>query len=572
MTASQPISAAGPVRELPKARPGRWIVRRIPLLLFLAALAYLVLLPLVRLQTLAFEDDFRGFRVAYSSAAMVKTIWNTVWLALGSLVIAMFFGTLLAWWASQLSPRMRWLRALPVLPIVIPAVANVSGWAFLLSPRPGYLNALLRMLPWWSDLDSGPVEVYSLLWIVLITGFSLTAFIYLFVSTGLQNINAEIIEASRVSGASAFETFFRITLPLLRPVMLYGGGVALLLGLGQFTAPLLLGTNTGVRVMTTDMYTAVTAAPTDFATAAAVGTPLLVFGMVLVMVQRLLLGDQARFVTHGGKAFRLAGKPSLLAALGIIVFAVVTTGLPMVSLLILSLSSYWSPRISISRMTLENFQQIFRESGIVSAVTNSITISLMAVFISLLIGFIVACVLLRGQRVPILRTLLDIIVAMPLGVPAVIFGAGFLFAYSRPPIILYGSWWVLVVVYVTLMLPFTTRMQLSGMLALGKSYIEASRVSGAGLIKTELLITLPLMRSTLGGAAALMFVLLTHEFTASVLVRSPHNQVMGTVLFDYWGNGSYPLVAAIAITMTLVTALGVLMAMLIGGRDVLNKL
>ena len=572
MTAKQPISAAGPVRELPKARPGRWLVRRIPLLLFLAALAYLVLLPLVRLQTLAFEDDFRGFRVAYSSAGMVKTIWNTVWLALGSLVIAMFFGTLLAWWASQLSPRMRWLRALPVLPIVIPAVANVSGWAFLLSPRPGYLNALLRMLPLWSDLDSGPVEVYSLLWIVLITGFSLTAFIYLFVSTGLQNINAEIIEASRVSGASAFETFFRITLPLLRPVMLYGGGVALLLGLGQFTAPLLLGTNTGVRVMTTDMYTAVTAAPTDFATAAAVGTPLLVFGMLLVMVQRLLLGDQARFVTHGGKAFRLAGKPSLLAALGIIVFAVVTTGLPMVSLLILSLSSYWSPRISISRMTLENFQQIFRESGIVSAVTNSITISLMAVCISLLIGFIVACVLLRGQRVPILRTLLDIIVAMPLGVPAVIFGAGFLFAYSRPPIILYGSWWVLVVVYVTLMLPFTTRMQLSGMLALGKSYIEASRVSGAGLIKTELLITLPLMRSTLGGAAALMFVLLTHEFTASVLVRSPHNQVMGTVLFDYWGNGSYPLVAAIAITMTLVTALGVLMAMLIGGRDVLNKL
>lgn len=572
MTTNQPISAAGPVRELPKARPGRWIVRRIPLLLFLAALAYLVLLPLVRLQTLAFEDDFRGFRVAYSSATMVKTIWNTVWLALGSLGIAMFFGTLLAWWATQLSPRMRWLRALPVLPIVIPAVANVSGWAFLLSPRPGYLNALLRMLPWWSDLESGPVEVYSLLWIVLITGFSLTAFIYLFVSTGLQNINAEIIEASRVSGASALETFFRITMPLLRPVMLYGGGVALLLGLGQFTAPLLLGTNTGVRVMTTDMYTAVTAAPTDFATAAAVGTPLLVFGMVLVMVQRLLLGDQARFVTHGGKAFRLAGKPSLLAALGIIVFAVVTTGLPMVSLLILSLSSYWSPRVSISRMTLENFQQIFRESGIVSAVTNSITISLMAVCISLLIGFIVACVLLRGQRVPILRTLLDIIVAMPLGVPAVIFGAGFLFAYSRPPIILYGSWWVLVVVYVTLMLPFTTRMQLSGMLALGKSYIEASRVSGAGLIKTELLITLPLMRSTLGGAAALMFVLLTHEFTASVLVRSPHNQVMGTVLFDYWGNGSYPLVAAIAITMTLVTALGVLMAMLIGGRDVLNKL
>ena len=242
-------------------------------------------------------------------------------------------------------------------------------------------------------------------------------------------------------------------------MMLYGGGVAQLLGFRQFKVQLLLGTNTGVRVMTTDMYTAVTAAPTDLATAAAVGTPLLVFGIVLVMVQRLLLGDQARFVTHGGKAFRLAGKPSPLAALFIIVFAVVTTGFPMVSLLIHSLSSYWSPKVRISRMTLENFQQIFSESGIVSVVTNSITVSIMAVCISLLIGFIVACVSLRGQRVPILRTLRDIVVAMPLGVSAVIFGTGFLFAYSRPPIILYGSWWLLVVVYVTLILPLTTRMR-----------------------------------------------------------------------------------------------------------------
>ena len=51
-----------------------------------------------------------------------------------------------------------------------------------------------------------------------------------------------------------------------------------------------------------------------------------------------------------------------------------------------------------------------------------------------------------------------------------------------------------------------------------------------------------------------MFVLLTHEFAASLLVRAPTTQVMGTVLFDYWTNGSYPLVAAIALVMTVVTA------------------
>jgi len=120
-------------------------------------------------------------------------------------------------------------------------------------------------------------------------------------------------------------------------------------------------------------------------------------------------------------------------------------------------------------------------------------------------------------------------------------------------------------VYVTLMLPFTTRMQLSGMLALGTSYIEASRVSGASAITTDLKITIPLMRSTLGGAAALMFVLLTHEFAASLLVRAPTINVMGTILYDYYENGGYPLVACISLIMVGVTTAGVLAALVLGG-------
>jgi iron(III) transport system permease protein len=539
---------------------------------FVAALAWLVLSPLVRLQAVAFEDGARGYQLMLASNNLGTTLVNTVGLALGSLTIGMVFGTLLAWWASRLPPNLRFLRALPVLPIVLPAVAVVSGWAFLLSPRPGYLNAAMRMLPWWSHLDSGPVEVYSIIWIVIITGFSLTAFVYLFVSSGMQNINAELIEAARVNGSTALGAFFRVTLPLLRPVLLYGGGVTLLLGLGQFTAPLLLGTNKGVTVLTTHMFYAVAQSPTDFGTAAAFGTPLLIFGIAVVLFQKLMLGDHSRFVTHGGRGFRVAGKPSVLSAWCIVIFTFVTTGLPMLSLLLLSLSNYWSPKIALSRLTLKNFEQIAKESQIVDAIVTSVTVSLISVAIALVIGFAVAVILLRGRRHRILRTFLDILVALPLGVPAVIFGAGFLFAYTRPPLVLYGTIWVLVFVYVTLMLPFTTRMQIAGMLQLGNAYLEASRTSGANAFWTDVRITLPLMRSTIGGAAALMFILLTHEFTASMLVRSPTKQVMGTILFDYWNNGSYPLVAAIALVMTIVTAVGMLAAVLVGGRDVFNKM
>ena len=398
------------VADLIRSKATGFAMKRAALALFVLLLGVLVLLPLVRIQGLAFANGGKGYVDAFSRPSIWKTIWNTVSLAVGSTAVALVFGTLLAWWATQLSPRLAWLRVLPVLPIVIPAVASVSGWAFLLSPRPGYINALLRNLPWWSDLRFGPADIYSLFWIVAITGFALSAFVYLFVSSGLKNINSELLEAARTSGASAFGVFFQITLPLLRPVLVYGGGVALLLGLGQFTAPLLLGTNQGITVLTSNMYFATQNEPVNHA-AAAIGSPLLVFGLFMVFAQKLLLGDQARYITHGGRAFRPAGKPSMLAAVGILAYFAVTTLAPLISLAILSLSPFWSANPRWSAMSLDNFRAAFGESVIAGAIWNSVTTSLIAVAIALVIGFIVSVVTLRGRRYPVLR----VVMAMLLG-------------------------------------------------------------------------------------------------------------------------------------------------------------
>ena len=539
---------------------------------FVAVLAYLVVLPLIRLQTTALEDGAQGYRTAFGAPGIGDVLLTTAQLALGSFVIAMVLGTLLAWASTQLPPRFGWMRSLPILPIVIPAVANVIGWAFLLSPRPGYLNALLRELPWWNHLEEGPIDVYTVPWIIIITGFSLAAFVYLFVSAGLKDINQEHVEAAQVSGSSRLGVFFKIVLPLLRPSLIYGGGVALLLGLGQFTAPLLLGTAQGVDVITTEIFRYVSESPTDFAAAAAMGSPLLVFGLIVVIGQKIALGDQRRFVTHGGKGFRSSGQTSNLAAAGMLLYAFLSTVLPIAALTVVALSKFWTPTINPSDFTLDNVREVLTASDTQEAIITSIVASAGGVILVLIIGFIAASLLLRGQQFKFARTLLDFIVALPLGVPAVIFGVGFLLTYSYPPLVLYGSTWVIVLVYTALMLPFGTRMLLATMIAMGNGYLEASRVCGAGLAATNTRIVLPLLRASMGGAAALMFVLLTHEFSASMLVRSPTTNVMGTVLFDYWTNGSYPTVAAIALVMTVVTGIGVVAAMAFGGRDVFDKL
>jgi iron(III) transport system permease protein len=542
------------------------LLTRIGLLVFIGALGYLTILPLVRLQYLALKHGAHPYSVAYSRPGWWSTVRWTVELGLGSLVVAIVVGTGLAWAAHSLPPKLNLLRIVPILPIVVPAVSSVLGWAFLLSPRPGYLNQLLRLLPWWHGDFQGPGDIYTIQWIVIITGLALASFIYLFVSSGFENINAELIEAAQVGGSSRAGVFFRVILPLLRPSLVYGGGVALLLGLGQFTAPLLLGRNGNISVLTTDMFVATQQIPPDYGLAAAIGSPLLVFGVFVLFANRLLLGDHTRFVTHGGKGgFRSTAPGSRLAAITIVVYGLLSTVLPILALVFVSLSRFWSGDVHPSKMTLATWRTVTNASGVMPAIWNSVYLSLIAVAITLPVGFVAASLLRRRRDHPIAAPVLDFIVAMPLSIPAVIFGVGFLMTYTTKPLVLYGTRWVLILVYITLMIPFSTRMQLGAMAALGDAYTEASRASGAGVLRTNLQIVVPLLRPAFGGAAALMFVLLTHEFAASLLVRAPTINVMGTILYDYYENGGYPLVACISLIMVGVTSAGVLAAIVLGG-------
>jgi iron(III) transport system permease protein len=549
--------------------------RRGPGILGTAALllvvGYLVVVPLVRLQALAVADGGSAWETAWSADGVGGVVATTVALALGSLVIAMVLGTGLAALAVRLPPRWRWLSVVPILPIVIPAVASVTGWAFLFAPRAGYLNALLRMLPFVPSADgSGPVDVYTVPWIVIVTGIGLSAFPYVFVRTGLLNLDHHLTEAAQAAGSSPWRVLFRVQLPLLRPVLVYGGGIALLLGLGQFTAPLLLGTANGVEVLTTRMYTYAAEPPTDFGAAAAVGSPLLLLGVAVVLAQRAALGDESRFVTHGGKS-RAVGRPVRWAPWPIAVYGVFAVLLPLLALVAVALSPFYSSTISPGSFTLVNFTRLFATPFVLESIGTSLLTSVAGVALALPLGYLVATVV-HARRRPWLCRVLDLVVNLPLGVPAVIFGAGFLFTYTRPPLVLYGTDWVIILVYVTLMLPYASRMLLAARLALGDDYVAASRAAGAGPLRTHLQTILPLMRPAIGGAAALMFVLLTHEFSASLLVRSGTTQVMGTKLYDLWSGGSYPQVAAMALVMTGITAAGVVAAALVGGGNPLEKL
>ena len=530
---------------------------------------FLVLSPVLQLQWRAFLDGGSAFARMQDLPRIGTTLSTTVVLAILSSVLAVFMGTLLAWCASMLPQRVRRVGELaPLLPLVVPAVAAVTGWIFLLSPRVGYLNMALRSLPGLDTLEEGPFDIYSVTGIIIITGMLLSSFVYVFVFTGLKNMGQELEAAAAACGASPTMRFFTITLPLLRPSIIFATGVVFLLGLGQFTAPLLLGRTAKIDVLTTEMFYLTERFPVDFGLGAALGFPILALGLLVVLFQKLALGEQRRFVVVSARSKYNVRETRWWAAVVIGLYLLITTVLPLLALIYVSVSPFWTGSLIVPELTLRHWSSVLGNRGLVDAIWTSVKTSVIGIAILIPLGFFMAFALLQSTRIakPV-RMAIDLFATLPIAVPASLMGFGLLFVYSQPPIQIYGTTAVLVVTYVTLMIGHSTRLQFTTLVATGQEFLEASKSSGAGPIRSLFQVLLPMCRKGIAATAALTFVLLFHEFSASLMVRSARTQVIGSVMYDVWAGGIYSQVAVLALIMVVVTVVGVCIAGWLGGTD-----
>ncbi len=578
---SQPITLrdSSPVKTAMWSVGGRlrrWWLPQVGWAFIATIVGAVILWPLIQLELRAFSDGGGAFSRMMALPRFASTLRTTVVLAIGSSVLAVVMAVPLAWCAQMLpAPVRRMGQLTPLLPLLIPPVAAVTGWIFLLSPKVGYVNTMLRQLPIFAGMREGPFDIYTVTGIVLITGLLLTSFVYLFVQTGLQNMGEELEAAAAASGASPLRALFTITIPLLRPSILFAAGIVFLLGLGQFTVPLLLGRTSGTDVLTTEMFFLTNQYPIDYGLGAALGFPILVVGIVLVITQKVLLSEQRRYVVVSARSRYQPRQTRWWAALVVGLYGFVTTLLPLAALIYVSLSSFWTGKLAFTAdaLTTRHWVSVFNSPSQVGAIWTSLKASVGAVVIVIALGFACACALLHNSNAarPI-RTAIDVFVTIPMAIPASLMGFGLLFAYSGPPFPLYGTTAVLVVAYVTLMIGYSTRLQFTTLLATGQEFMEASKTSGAGSIRSHFLIMFPMVRRGVGAAAALTFILLFHEFSASMMVRSVRTQVIGNAMYDAWNAGFYPEVAVLSLIMVIVTLLGVAAAVWIGGTDSLKKM
>lgn len=193
-----------------------------------------------------------NYKEVFNDSLFYKSMLNTFYFAVVSVPLNLAVALFLAVMINAKHRGAYFFRSLFYLPSVASGVAIYIVWLRLFNSENGYINYFLSKLgitgpSWLKNPDIAMLSI--ILMSVSFCGSQMLIFL-----AGLQDVPATYYEAALIDGASRFKIFFRITLPLLSPVILYNLIIGIIGGLQVFTQPFVLTNGEGTPAYSTFVY------------------------------------------------------------------------------------------------------------------------------------------------------------------------------------------------------------------------------------------------------------------------------------------------------------------------------
>jgi iron(III) transport system permease protein len=541
------------------ARP-RFDVSGLAIGLFAAVLCLLIILPIGWLAVFAFTDRARNptlanFQTLFTDPAFVDPLLTTLTIATSVSVICCLVAAPMGWIVARTDMPLRGaVRILVMASFVTPPFLGAVAWELLAAPNSGLLNQLYRAVT-----GAGPdvvlFDIYTLPGLIFVISCYTFPYIFVLVANALDRIPGDLEDASSMLGGGAWRTARSITIPLALPALLAGALVAFLQAMTLFGSPAILALPAGFHTMTTKIWSLFQFPPKPELGAAA-SLPLLILTIVLLRAQALVLGRRG-YTVVGGKSgpprpVRLGALrwPALLLCLAMLCLPVF---LPYGALLNAALSRVASQPLTPSTFTLHNIYFVFFElSATKLAMKNTFLLGLMSAtcgtVLALVIAYLTSRAAVTGYRV------LGFLATAPIAIPGIVLGVGLFLAYTRGPVVLYGTLWILLIAYVTIELPAAYQQLQSAFRSLSPELEEASRILGATRLRTLRDVTAPLLGPSLVATWCFIFVAVVRELSAAVILFTSETKVLSVLIFDLKESGDLAAIAVLGLTMLVLTA------------------
>ena len=523
-------------------------------------LAGLVLLPMFWLALTSVRDDagrfsLEHYRQLVLDPAFIKPLATTLWTSAAVGLLCVAAAAPMSWLVSRTDlPGKRLLRTLILASFVTPPFLGAFAWVLLGGPNAGLINQWYYALFGLKPFEASPlVNIFSAGGMVFVNCLYTFPYVFTFVANSLDFIPGELEEASALLGAGPWRTALHITLPLALPALLAGFLVAFLQSMTLFGTPAILAMPAGVEVITTKVWS-LFQFPPRLGLAAAASLPLLPITVGLLKAQSAIMGRRGYAVIGGKSGGRQPIRLGAWKIPALALFAFVlgcSIALPYGVLLRTSFVKNWARPLA-DNLTLEHWRFVFFEfSQTQRALQNTFVLGIAAASAGTIlitgVGYFSLRKAVWGHRV------LSFLATAPVAIPGIVLAVGLFLSYTRPPLVLYGTLWIIFLAYLTKELPVGYQQISASLRAVHPELEDAGRIFGATRLRALFDITVPLIRNGVIATWIFIFIGSIRELSATILLFTARTKTISVTMFDLRESNDWGPIAVLSTSMLLIT-------------------
>ena len=548
------IGLGAPVRQRV-----HWTERIAHVTLALVALALLAFLaaPLAAILQKSVQDGdgrfvaLANFITYAQTPALLQSLWNSVWVS--AVVTLVTVPTAFGFAYALTRSRMRFkslARTITLVPLLAPSLLSAISLIYWFGNQ-GVLKAWM--------LAVGIDQIYGAPGIVLAEIFSTFPHALMILVTALAAADARLYEAADAMGTTAARKFFTITLPGAKYGLISAALVTFTLVITDFGIPKVIGGN--FNVLATDVFKLVIGQQ-DFQKGAVVALLLLAPAVLTFAVDRWVGRKQTAMLTARAVPYRAKRAPLFDALMSAYCAGVCVLILAMLGMAVFaSFATFWPYNLQPS---LRHYTMGLVDAEVGTAFVNSLLMAAGTAVFGTLLVFVGAYLLEKTKGFDRVRSLVRLLAMLPMAVPGLVLGLGYIFFFNAPSNPLNGLYHTLTLLTVCTIVHFYTTGHLTAVTALKALDPEFEAVSASMKVpfyKTFWRVTLPICTPALVDIARYFFINAMTTISAAVFLYSPETKVAAIAILNLDEAGEIGAAAACAVMIAAANTVATLLFM-----------
>ena len=517
------------------------------LLAFLAA-------PLLAILQQAAQDDqgqfvgLRNFLSYLQTPSLLHSLWNSIWVSLLVTFIVVPLAFVFAYALTRsCMPCKSLFRSISLIPLLAPSLLSAISLIYWFGNQ-GVLKDAMQAV--------GIDQIYGPAGVVIAECFAAFPHVLMILVTALALADQRLYEAADALGTSTQRKFFTITLPGAKYGLISASLVSFTLVMTDFGIPKVIGGN--FNMMATDIFKLVIGQQ-DFSKGSVVALLLLSPAVLSFAVDRYVSARQTAMLSARAVAYQ--PKPNtqhdaimtayctciavlMLAMLGMAVFA--------------SFASFWPYDLSPS---LRHYTLGLVDGEVGEGFVNSLKMASGTAFFGTLLVFVTAYLLEKTKGMNMVRAPLQLLAVIPMAVPGLVLGLGYIFFFNMPNNPLHGMYQSMALLTLCTIVHFYTTGHLTATTALKSLDAEFESVSASLKVpfyKTFWRVTLPICTPAMVDIARYFFINAMTTISAVVFLYSPETKVASIAILNLDEAGDIGAAAAMAVLIGLISTIATL--------------